>query len=67
MALFLQHDTAMRKGYPGLTYNPMCSLPAATYPGQGLAQSQYFVNLIILTKQRSSFPTHAGKDDRRVD
>ena len=57
----------MQRDYAELTCNPMCSFPAAMYPAQDLVRSQYFVNLITWTKQRSSFPTHAGKDDRQVD
>src|SRR5688500_286500 len=52
--------------YRELLYSSRYSLPVAKYPGQDPGQLLYSVNLIILIKQRSSFPTHAGKDDQQA-
>src|SRR4030095_228478 len=64
---FLQHDRARQKDYQELLYSSMCSLPVTKYPEQYPAQLQYFVILAVWTKQRSSFPTRVGKDDRQAD
>jgi len=38
-------------------------LPAISYPGQYPAPFPNFADLTVSTKQRSSFPIQAGKDD----